>query len=121
MADPYRAGATVVWLAPGEVAGPTAFYAVSQPLLMQDRVDGGAHRVTEQVIYNNLPARRRVQLFRLEAQGVRGPIQETWSDPDTGVYLFEWLASGTYRAIADDYLLLKNSVIADRLTSEPMP
>lgn len=121
MADPYRVGSYFVAYGAGAVTGPIQWVGNKANLSYKDQIFGGVYQITEQVIYNGLPASRRVQLYKLESHAVFGPIRETWSDPITGVYLFNWIAPGTYRTISDDYLELKNSVIADRLTAEPMP
>jgi len=117
----YRAGSYIGIYAPGAVTGPIQWVGNKANLAQRDQLYNGTYQITEQVIYNGLPAKRRVQLYKLESHAVFGPIRETWSDPVTGVYLFDWIPPGLYRTIADDYLELKNSVIADRLTAEPMP
>lgn len=71
----------------------------------------GTVQPTDIVIYNGLPARRRVTLFIREANGFK-QIRQTWSNVD-GTYDFPSLIAGTYFVIADDYLQQKTIVGAD--------
>ena len=101
-----------------------ATQAVTQTLAAQiDREDGGRGRITGTVKEKNTPAntplKRRVVL--LSMPGSRA-IRETWSDPVTGVYEFNGIATDrTYTVIAYDHTGVYRGVVADNLTPEVMP
>ena len=66
----------------------------------------------------DLPVYRRVRLFR-DRDGLM--IAETWSNPVTGAYAFEYIdQSYTYSVISYDHTGNFRAVIADNLTPEPM-
>lgn len=65
------------------------------------------------------PVRRRVYLMDSLSKKV---VQVTMSDPVTGEYAFNNLVAGKkYDAVSYDHTHLKQAVIADNLTAEPMP
>lgn len=66
-----------------------------------------------------IPVRRRVYLLDALSKRV---VQVTVSDPITGAYSFTNLVAGKkYDAVSYDHTHLKQAVIADNLTAEPMP
>ena len=67
----------------------------------------------------NFPVRRRVRLFR-DRDAIC--VGETWSDPDTGAYLFVGVdPTEKYTALAYDYERNYRGVVADNLTPDPYP
>ena len=84
-----------------------------------DVMFGGGHRITGTVDELGTVGKYRVRLFdRLTARCIR----ETWSDPVTGAYSFEWIANRDYFAVAFDHGDNPvNAAIADFLPLEPMP
>ena len=68
---------------------------------------------------NNLPVKRRVRLhYRRDGRF----IAQTWSDPDTGAYEFDYLNRDyEYTAVAIDYTGTYEAVAADALVPEAMP
>lgn len=102
------------------VSGPMRFIRRGVTTHRRDMADGGGYRITELVYYNGELARRRVKLFRREGRGYRF-VRETWSDAVTGRYTFNNIAPGKYLVLADDFLALKNAVVADLIDAEPMP
>lgn len=62
----------------------------------------------------NTPLRRRVRLIN-ERSGL--PIRETWSDPVTGAYRFEYIdEKETYTVVSYDHLHDYRAVVANNLT-----
>jgi len=65
----------------------------------------------------NLPARRRVRLYR-EPDGLL--VRTVWSDPATGVYEFIGIPMDTtYTVVSHDYTGTFRAVLADGLTPDP--
>ncbi len=83
----------------------------------------GKHRIAgtvkEEGSPDNRPVSRRVLLIDQRANIV---VRETWSDPITGAYLFDYLNPDIqYLVISFDYKQNFRAVVADNLTAEPMP
>jgi hypothetical protein len=55
-------------------------------------------------------SRRRVTLLRHRDLKT---IAQTWSDPETGEYSFEYIAEGKYLVVCDDYGQTYNAAVAD--------
>lgn len=84
---------------------------------------GGMGFVTDTVktkgVSGNIPTHCKVRLLRDRDSKV---VRETWTDPVTGVYTFDYVdASHTYTVIAIHPLGSFRAVIADRLTPGLMP
>jgi hypothetical protein len=66
----------------------------------------------------NSPVFRRVRLFR-DKDGLM--LRETWSDPVTGEYQFEYIDEAqTYTVVSYDHVGVYRAVVADRVTPEIM-
>ena len=87
--------------------------------LHADMVFGGPYRITGTVDELGTVGKYRVRLFdRLTARCIR----ETWSDPVTGAYSFEWIADRDYFAVAFDHGENPGRPgIRDFAAPEPMP
>lgn len=77
----------------------------------------GRYRIQGSVRVNDVPASRRVFLLRRRDLSI---VAKTWSDPDTGEYVFEHIAPGGYCVICDDYGRSFNAAVADWVEPEPM-
>lgn len=67
----------------------------------------------------NTPVRRRVRLIR-DRDGLL--IRETWSDPATGEYDFQYVdETEKFTVLSYDHTGNFRAVVADRLTPELMP
>jgi len=98
---------------------PAGFAGVAIGSLVDDNIksglnyyDGGVFSITGYVLYNNIPASRRVCLFTAKDFRL---MAVTWSDPVTGVYTFTRLKEQSYFVWSDDYLQLFDPV------SHPVP
>lgn len=105
----------------GMAGAPTASAAVWMPIhhgILRDMEYSGCGCIASTVMRKNMPAntplRRRVRLIH-ERSGL--PIRETWSDPVTGTYRFEYIdEKETYTVVSYDHLRNYRAVIADNLT-----
>lgn len=109
----YQAFVPAALLVPGRPAVTVA----------RDLAHGGSHRiqatVKQKALPTDLPVARRVTLFR-ERDSLA--IRETWSDPLTGAYSFDYIdGREKYFVKAKDHTGNYNAVIADNLTPEVMP
>lgn len=67
----------------------------------------------------NTPVRRRVRLYQ-DRDGLL--VRETWSNPTTGAYSFDYIdESMTYTVLSYDHTLNFRAVVADRIVPEIMP
>ncbi len=80
--------------------------------------DSGSYKISDYVYYGGKVAGRRVKLF-IRDRGNYRFIDETWSDPVTGIYLFDWIPAGEYLLICDDNLKVKKATTADFVQSQP--
>lgn len=66
-----------------------------------------------------IPGWRRVRLFDEQSGRL---IAETWSDPQSGAYTFDWIRpTRRYTVLSYDHTGTHRAVVADHLTPEPMP
>lgn len=82
---------------------------------------GGAWRLFGTVVQAGSPdvnVWRRVRLFDLRSGAL---VRETWSDPITGAYAFEGLASRDYVVESYDHTGTHQGVISVKPTLDPMP
>jgi hypothetical protein len=97
---------------------PSSAFVIAVPLV-RDIAWGGPGVVagTVKVVGSpNSPVRRRVRLLR-DKDGVC--VGETWSDPESGEYMFSGLeAAERYTAISYDHEGRYRAVAADNLTAE---
>lgn len=105
-----------------DVVGATQPVAPHPPPFV-DIYDAGRGRIIGSVKEKNTPANtplmRRVVL--LSMPGSRA-IRETWSDPVTGVYVFNDVAMDrVYTAVSYDHTGIYRGVVADNLVPELMP
>lgn len=104
------------------VGAPTVFSVgrIGQNISGADFQDGGAYKVQGTVAIDStpdMPVRRKVRLFCLASGRL---VRETWSDPVTGSYLFEYIRQGPWLVVAHDYTGSYNAVPADNILGEPM-
>jgi len=100
--------ATILTCKPGEYSGFTVGKRMIVDLKSSPSYyDGGIFSITGYVLYNNVPASRRVCL--LTAKDFR-LIATVWSDPVTGVYTFTRLKEQPYFVWSDDYLQIFDPV-----------
>lgn len=97
MADFYAGYIAVA--APGANAGAPGADVVGE-VATQDFQDGGLFRVQGVVTSAGVPAYRRVLLIEQRSKRV---IRETWSDPATGAYSFDYIKQGIYAVIGFDH------------------
>lgn len=84
-----------------------------------DVFDGGGGRISDQVTSDGVPVSRRVRLIDRRSGRL---IRETWSDPVSGAYAFERIATDRhYLVYALDHTGQHNAVIVDSVSAEPMP
>lgn len=86
----------------------------------RDVEDFGVHRVQgtvkEKSTPDNIPLRRRVQLYHQRSGRM---IRELWSDEVTGAYSFDYIrGDAVYFVVAFDHLQNYRAVIADNITPE---
>ena len=105
--------ATILTCKPGEHSGFTVGKRMIVDLKSSPSYyDGGVFSITGYVLYNNIPASRRVCLFTAKDFRL---IATVWSDPVTGVYTFTRLKEQPYFVWSDDYLQIFDPV------SHPVP
>ncbi len=109
---------TLARLAPGANFGAPLPKANIITIARQNTVDGGTNKLTGIVTVSSQPARRRVRLLDQQSWLTLG---ETWSDPITGVYTFNYIRPGTFMVIALDYTGAFDPEAKADLHSEPMP
>ena len=86
----------------------------------KDVQDGGAFKVQGTVAIDatpDIPVKRKVRLFCLQSGRL---VRETWSDPVTGAYRFEYVRQGPWLVISHDYTGSYNAVVADNILGESM-
>ena len=104
---------TILTCKPADYSGFTTGRKIDEPFrTAPSYYDGGIFSITGYVLYNNVPASRRVCL--LTAKDFR-LIATVWSDPITGVYTFTKLKEQPYFVWSDDYLQIFDPV------SHPVP
>ena len=87
--------------------------------LIKDTQDGDTFKVQGTVAIDatpDIPVKRKVRLFCLQSGRL---VRETWSDPVTGGYLFEYVRQGPWFITAHDHTGTYVGVIADNLLAEP--
>lgn len=105
--------ATILTCKPADFSGFAVSKKMNEPLLTSPNYyDGGVFSITGYVLYNNVPASRRVCLFTAKDFRL---IATVWSDPVTGVYTFSRLKEQSYFVWSDDYLQIFDPV------SHPVP
>lgn len=88
--------------------------------LLIDWQDGGRRKVSGTVKIDSspdIPVRRKVRLFCAVSGRL---VRETWSDPVTGAYSFEYVRPGPWMVTTHDYTGSYNAVVADNILAEPM-
>jgi hypothetical protein len=113
----YTTNTTLARLAPGANFGAPVPKANVIPIARQNTVDGGTNKLTGIVTVSSQPASRRVRLLDQQSWNTLG---ETWSDPITGVYKFDYIRPGTFMVIALDYTGAFDPEAKADLHSEPM-
>ena len=104
---------TILTCKPADFSGFAVSKKMNEPLLTSPNYyDGGVFSITGYVLYNNVPASRRVCLFTAKDFRL---IATVWSDPVTGVYTFSRLKEQSYFVWSDDYLQIFDPV------SHPVP
>lgn len=100
---------------------PPVAPAVGSGLLTIRRFYGGLGRIDGTVKVDSspdYPVHRKVRCFR-DRDAVC--VGETWSDPVTGGYSFEYVdPAERYTVLAYDYTGAYRAVVADNLTPDPM-
>lgn len=105
--------ATILTCKPADFSGFAVSKKMNEPFLTSPSYyDGGVFSITGYVLYNNVPASRRVCLFTAKDFRL---IATVWSDPVTGVYTFSRLKEQSYFVWSDDYLQIFDPV------SHPVP
>lgn len=91
-------------------------------MLFVSSVHAGRYRIPPGTVKKtgmpDQPVRRRVRLVE-QRTGVL--IRETWSDAQTGAYLFDRIAPGLYVVYAIDHTGEYGGVIETDIVAEPMP
>lgn len=105
------------------LAGPPAAGVIPRLSSTRDLSDlGGAGRIAGTIKIDSspdYPVWRRVRLFDKRDNRL---VQETWSDPVTGAYVFEHInIHRQYVVIAYDHTSAYNAEIRDAITPELMP
>lgn len=100
---------------------PVAPTRLDPVVMLKDVYRGGAGRVTGTVKTKGTPdyaVHRRVRLINERDGAV---VRETWSDPVTGVYAFDYVdPAPTYTVLAYDHTHAFRAVVADNLTPGAM-
>ncbi len=123
MPDPYIGIALTPLVSLVQIGIPAFSFSVQAPCFnLKDAIHGGNGRVSGTTKVKgspNVAVRRRVRLLR-ERDGMM--IRETWSDPVTGAYSFDYINENyQYTVISYDHDHNHRAVIADNLTPEMMP
>ena len=105
------------------ISGPPTFALLPGAHSTGDLSDlGGRGRIAGTVKVDSTPdypVRRRVRLFDRRDNRL---VRETWSNPATGAYSFEYInPARTYVVIAYDHTGVFNAEIRDNVTPEAMP
>ena len=98
---------------------PLGGASIAKTFHAKDTNDGGAFKVQGTVAIDatpDIPVRRKVRLFCLQSGRL---VRETWSDPVTGGYLFDYIRQGPWFITAHDHTGTYVGVIADNLLAEP--
>lgn len=99
---------------------PSGGRVIGAAVFTKDAHDGGVYKVQGTVAIDStpdIPVRRKVRLFCLTSGRF---VRETWSDPVTGGYLFEYIRQGPWLVVAHDYTGSYNAVVADNILGETM-
>jgi hypothetical protein len=81
--------------------------------------DGGVLRIVGST--KNTPDHPVSRRVRLHDQRTGRVVRETWSDPVTGAYSFDWIRAGLYYVTSFDHTNTYGGVIETDVTPEPMP
>lgn len=109
---------TYLRLSASPLSGSANVGRVVASIMRRDVEDGGAGSIYGTVTILGVPAKRRVRLMHRRSARI---IRQTWSDPITGAYRFDFLKTGeaqAYMPVADDYEAIWNAVVADRATAD---
>ncbi len=97
-------------------AGPPGAMSLESVLMIQSP-DNGKMRLTGVVTVLDVPAARKIVLF--DSRSNRA-IKQTMSDPDTGVYEFNYIRDGEYTVMAFDHTGTYDPEAKTTLSPEPM-
>ena len=115
--------APITILSDPHIGGPSASILLRREISTRDLSDlGGRGRIVGTVKVDSTPdypVWRRVRLFDRRDNRL---VRETWSDPVTGAYAFEYInPARLYVVIAYDHTGVYNAEIRDSVTPEAMP
>ena len=99
---------------------PLGGASIAKTFHANDTQDGGTFKVQGTVAIDatpDIPVKRKVRLFCLQSGRL---VRETWSDPVTGGYLFDYIRQGPWLVVSHDYANSYNAVVADNILGEPM-